>query len=257
MKISIITSVYNCKDTISDAIESVISQTYEKIEYIIVDGASTDGTMKIIRKYENKISIISSRPDDGIYDGFNRGIAMATGDIIGFLHADDIYEDRDVVKKIVSVFKQEQADAVYGDLVYVHHEDTDKITRFWKSGKFSHHKLKRGWMPPHPVFFVKRELYEKHGVFDKTLKIAADYDFMLRVLTKRDLTVTYLPEVLYRMRTGGMSNQSIKNIFQKSHEDLKVIKRNGIGGINTLLMKNFSKVPQFFRNGNLKKGKRK
>lgn len=257
MKFSIITSVYNGSDNIREAIESVLSQTYENIEYIVIDGNSTDGTMDIIREYENHIDTIHSQADDGIYDGLNRGIAMATGDIIGFLHADDLYEHPEVIEKIVAVFNDEQVDAVYGDLVYVHKEDIGKISRHWESGKFSFRKLKRGWMPPHPAFFVKREVYEKHGVFDNTLKIAADYDFMLRVLTKHEHTAAYLPEILYRMRTGGASNRSLKNILQKSREDLKAIRKNRVGGINTLLMKNISKVPQFFRNRNLKKNTRK
>ncbi len=248
MKISIITSVYNCKDTIREAIESVLSQSYEDIEYIIIDGGSTDGTIEIIKEYENKIDIFSSSSDNGIYDGFNRGISLASGDIIGFLHADDLYENHDVVKKIDTVFKNEQADAIYGDLVYVYKENINKVLRYWISEQFSSSKLKKGWMPPHPTFYVKRELYEKFGTFNKSFKIAADYDFMLKVLTCQKCKIIYIPEVLYRMRTGGASNRSLQNIFQKWEEDLKVIKRHKIGGLNTLFMKNFSKIPQFFKN---------
>lgn len=245
MKVSIITSVYNCKDTISEAINSVLSQNYKDIEYIIIDGGSIDGTVEIIKEYKNKIDIFSSKPDNGIYDGFNRGISLASGDIIGFLHADDIYENNDVVKEIVTVFKNKQADAIYGDLVYVHQENINKIIRYWVSGKFSSSKLKNGWMPPHPTFYAKRELYEKFGNFDINLKIAADYDFMLKILTSEEYKIMYIHKVLYRMRAGGMSNRSLKNILQKSKEDLRVIKKHNIGGLNTLLRKNFSKIPQF------------
>lgn len=245
MKVSIITSVYNCKDTIRDAIDSVLSQTYKDIEYIIIDGASSDGTIEIIKEYKDKIDIFSSKPDNGIYDGLNRGISLASGDIIGFLHADDMYDNNDVIKEIVTVFKNNQADAVYGDLVYVYKENINKIIRHWVSGKFSLSKLKNGWMPPHPTFYTKRELYEKFGGFDQSFKIAADYDFMLKVLTSQEYKIMYIPKVLYRMRVGGMSNRSLKNIVKKSKEDLKVIKKHNIGGLNTLLLKNFSKIPQF------------
>jgi len=246
MKISIITTVYNAKDTIRDAIESVLSQNYKDIEYIIVDAGSTDGTFEIIHEYEDKISRISSRPDNGIYDGLNRGISLASGDIIGFLHANDLYENSKVIEKVVTTFKSEQADAVYGDLVYVNKENVSKIVRYWKSEKFSISKLKVGWMPPHPTFFLKRKFYEKYGYFDTNYKISADYDFMLRVLTGSVNKVSYLPLVMYRMRVGGASNRSLSALLQKSKEDLKAIQKNKIGNINTLLIKNFSKISQFF-----------
>jgi len=247
VKVSIITSVFNSAHTIEDAIQSVMSQTHDNIEYIIIDGGSTDATMEVVAKYDHHIDIVHSEKDEGIYDGLNRGIKLATGDIIGFLHADDMYEDHMVIEKIVKVFKESDADAVYGDLIYVHKDDIDNVLRYWKSGIFEAKKLKRGWMPPHPTFFAKRELYEHHGIYDDSLKIAADYDFMLRILTHKEYHISYLPEVLYRMRSGGASNRSLKNIIQKSAEDLKVMRRNKVGGVGTLFMKNVSKVPQFLK----------
>jgi glycosyltransferase len=247
MKISIITSVYNNESTIEDAIKSVLSQNYNNIEYIVVDGASKDGTVEVIKRYEDKISTFVSERDKGIYDGLNKGVGLATGDIIGFLHSDDIYADENIVSEVVEMFLKNGTDSIYGDLVYVDKQDTNKIFRYWKSGEYSFKKLQNGWMPPHPTFFVKRELYEKHGVFDLDFGIAADYDFMLRMLGKYKITTSYLPKVLYKMRVGGASNRSLKNIIQKSKEDIKALQNNGIGGVHTIVMKNLSKIPQFLK----------
>ncbi len=247
MKISIITSVYNNAATIEDAIKSVLSQTYTNIEYIVVDGASKDGTTDIIKKYENQISKFIREKDKGIYDGLNKGVDLATGDVIAFLHSDDIYENENVVADIVKLFETTNTDSIYGDLVYVDKNDTNKIFRYWKSGKYTFKKLCNGWMPPHPTFFVKREFYEKYGKFDLSYGIAADYDFMLRMLGKYKITTAYLPKVLYKMRVGGASNRSLKNIIQKSQEDIKALKNNGIGGLHTIILKNLSKIPQFLK----------
>lgn len=247
MKISIITSVYNNAATIEDAIKSVLSQTYSNIEYIVVDGASKDGTTNIIKKYENQISKFVSEKDKGIYDGLNKGVELATGDVIAFLHSDDIYENENVISDVVKLFQSTNTDSIYGDLVYVDKNDTNKIFRYWKSGQYNFRKLCNGWMPPHPTFFVKREFYEKYGKFDLNFEIAADYDFMLRMLGKYKITTTYLPKVLYKMRIGGASNRSLKNIIQKSKEDIKALKNNDIGGLHTIILKNLIKIPQFFK----------
>lgn len=245
MKISIITSVYNNKETVAEAIESVLSQTYDNIEYIVIDGGSTDGTVDIINQYRDKISIFVSEPDNGIYDGLNKGIALAKGDVIGFLHSDDLYYDNQVIEKVAREFDNEHVDSIYGDLTYVAKVDTSKVIRYWKSGDFSIKKLNRGWMPPHPTFFVKRSIYEKAGGFDTSFKIAADYDIILRFLGKNRISTLYIPEILIKMRVGGESNKSLKNLFQKSKDDLKALKNNGIGHIGSLILKNISKVFQF------------
>ena len=247
LKISIITSVYNNKETIAEAIESVLSQTYENIEYIVVDGASTDGTVEIVEQYADRIGTFVSEPDRGIYDGLNKGIALATGDVVGFLHSDDLFEDEYVVEKIARAFESSGAESIYGDLTYVTKENTGKVVRYWKSGQFSYAKLKRGWMPPHPTFYVKRDVYERYGVFDTTFKIAADYDTVLRFLGREKISTHYIPEVLVKMRLGGASNKSLKNLIQKSREDLKAMKNNGVGHVGSLFVKNASKLPQFFR----------
>jgi len=245
VKISIITSVYNNQETIKDAMDSVLSQTYENIEYIIVGGASTDGTVEIVQSYGDKISKFISEKDKGIYDGLNKGISLATGDMIAFLHSDDIYASDSIIEEVVLTFKSDKSlDGVYGDLVYTPKADTDKVLRYWKSKEFDSSLLKNGWMPAHPTLFLKREVYERFGGFDLSFRIAADYDFMLRVLSG-GIKVKYLPEVLYKMRVGGESNKSIKNIILKSKEDLKALKKNNIGGVGTLVYKNLSKVIQF------------
>jgi glycosyltransferase len=247
MKVSVITAVYNNKSTIADTIQSVKNQSYEDIEYIIIDGASTDGTIDVIKQYLADVSIFISEPDRGIYDGLNKGISNATGDIICFLHSDDLYQDNFVIEKVVNLFKKTGCDSLYGDLTYVSKDNTDSIVRFWRSGYFHFKKLKYGWMPPHPTFFVKAKIYKKYGTFDTSLRISADYDSMLRFLGKEKISITYLPQVLIKMRVGGESNNSIKNLIRKTKEDYHVIRKNKTGNVGTLVIKNISKIPQFFR----------
>lgn len=245
MKISIITAVWNNKSTIRDAIESVLSQTYQNIEYIVVDGGSTDGTVDIIKSYGDKITKFVSEKDRGIYDALNKGITMATGDVVGFLHSDDVFADENSVAKIAEAFS-ENTDGVYSDLVYTPKNDITKILRHWKSRSFTPELLSRGWMPAHPTLYLRREVYERFGSFDLNFRIAADYDFILRVF-KSGINTVYIPEVLYKMRLGGASNRSLKNIISKSMEDYRAIKANRVGELGTLFIKNFSKIGQFFK----------
>ncbi len=247
MKISIITACYNNADTIEDTLKSVTEQTYPNIEYIIIDGKSTDDTLKIVSKCSAKIAKIASEPDKGIYDALNKGIAAATGDVIGFLHADDVYAHSDAIKKVAKCFENQATDSLYGDLVYTSKDDLNKTVRTWISGEFRFSDLKKGWMPPHPTFFVTKKIYEKYGNFDTTFKIAADYDIVLRFLAVGKISTQYLPEVLIKMRTGGASNKSLKNIIQKSREDIRALRKNKVGGFGILFMKNVRKIPQFFK----------
>jgi glycosyltransferase len=247
LKISIITVVWNNKETIKDAIDSVLSQTYKNIEYIVVDGASSDGTVEVVQGYGDKISSFVSEKDKGIYDGLNKGISLATGDFIAFLHSDDLYAGSSVVEDVMKVLESDESlDGVYGDLIYTPKHDTSKVLRYWKSKEFDSSLLKQGWMPAHPTLILKKEVYEKYGNFDLGFKIAGDYDFMLRVLST-GIKVKYIPEVLYKMRVGGESNKSLKNIMLKSKEDLRALRRNGVGGITSLLIKNISKITQFIK----------
>jgi len=247
VKISIITAVYNNENTIRDAIESVLSQTHDDLEYVVIDGKSTDKTLDIINEYKEQIDVIISEKDAGIYDALNKGIANATGGVVCFLHSDDIYEDEKVVEKVNALFEEKHVDSVYGDLVYVNKSNINRVVRYWKSGEFTQKKLKNGWMPPHPTFFVKKEVYKQHGGFDTSFRIAADYDTVLRFLGVQKISTAYLPEVLIKMRLGGESNKSLANLKKKTAEDIKALKKNAIGGYRAIMMKNISKLPQYLK----------
>jgi len=250
LKITLITAVLNNRRFIDSCIRSVHSQTYLAIEHIIIDGGSTDGTLDVLARLTPSASYLTrlvSEPDNGIYDALNKGISMATGDVIGLLHADDIYAHASVIEKVAAVMSQRKVDSCYGDLLYVDKYNTDRTIRYWRAEGFSPDLLRKGWMPPHPTFFVSREIYEKAGVFDTSFKIAADYELMLRFLGKYKITTCYIPEVLIKMRIGGASNRSIPNVLRKSREDLLAMKMHNIGGMPTLFRKNLSKFPQFFK----------
>jgi len=246
MKISIITATYNCADTIRDALDSVAIQTYVDIEHLIIDGQSNDETLNIVREYPSSNIILISEPDNGIYDALNKGIKYSTGDIIGFLHADDIFQSNEIIKKISNVFSNSSVDAVYGDLVYVRQDDVTRVVRYWRSGCYGKSSFAQGWMPPHPTFYVRRKIYEKFGCFNIKYHISADYDSMLRFLAVGAINAAYIPEVLVRMKVGGISNRSFSTILRKSFEDIRILHVNRVGGILTLLLKNLSKVKQFW-----------
>lgn len=228
MKISIITVVRNNAATINDAINSVLSQTYKNIEYIIVDGASTDGTVEVIKGYTNKIDRFISEKDEGLYDAMNKGISLATGDVIGILNSDDIYFDKNVIENVVNTFREKKTDSVFGDLHYVDKDNTNKVMRHWKTSNFKLGSFAKGWHPPHPSFFVKKEVYEKYGLFDLQLRISADFDLMLRFLEKHQISSVYLPKILVKMRTGGQSNNSLKNILISNKSILRSFSKNKI-----------------------------
>lgn len=245
MKISVITAVRNNRDTIAAALESVLAQTHPDIELVVIDGNSTDGTREILAQYAERLAVLVSEPDSGIYDALNKGIARATGDVIGFLHADDLLADPGVLAAIATGFAETGADGVYGDLLYVRKQAPDAVIRNWRSSTFKPELLQQGWMPAHPTLYLRRAVYEQYGCFDTSFRIAADYDFMLRILRPNVLRMHYLPRVLVRMRVGGASNRSLRNLLQKSREDLLALQRNAVGGWWTLLRKNLSKLPQF------------
>ena len=247
MKVSIITATNNSEKTIEDCIKSLIAQVYVNVEFIIIDNNSTDSTLAIIEKYQlkNKSIKLISESDNGIYDALNKGVSHASGEIIGFLHSDDLYFDCYSILDVVGFFRDNKYDGVYGDLQYVNKENTDKVIRLWKSSVFHSKLLKMGWMPAHPTLFLKKHVYEKHGGFETSYKISADYDFMLRILKDKTLEFGYLPIVITKMRVGGASNRSLKNIIQKTREDYKVVSSNNIGGWFSILLKNISKIKQF------------
>jgi len=247
--VSVITAVYNARDTVSQALQSLFTQSYPAIESIVIDGASSDGTLQVLEALRPRLSVLVSEPDMGIYDALNKGIRRASGDVVGFLHADDEYAHPRAIAHVAAAFEDSAVDAVYGNLVYVRRDDTSKVLRYWRAGSFSSRALRRGWMPPHPTFFVRREIYERLGDFDIQFRIAADYDSILRFLARGDVRVHYLDEVLVRMRLGGASNRSLSNILRKSREDYLAVRRNGVGGAFTVVMKNFSKLHQFWNRG--------
>jgi len=247
-KISIITVVWNNASTIKDAIDSILNQTYENIEYIVVDGASTDGTVEIIQSYGDKISKFISEKDKGLYDAMNKGIGLATGDIVGILNSDDFYKSNDVLETVVNEFIRKDIDCLYGDLEYVAAHDTDKIVRYWKSKEFEDGLFQKGWHPAHPTFFIKREFYDKYGVFNLDFKIAADYEIMLRFLEKYKLKSFYINKTFVKMRIGGESNRSVLNITKANLESYRAWKVNGLY-INPLrlLLKPLSKLFQLLK----------
>ena len=246
MKISIITAVFNNRDTLAEALDSALSQTHAELELIVIDGGSTDGTLDVLRSYENRLAVLLSEPDQGIYDALNKGIKRASGEVVGFLHSDDLFADVIVLQRVVAAFSDLQVDAVYGDLQYVRKDNRDEVVRHWQAGVFSRIRLGWGWMPPHPTFYVRRSVYERLGMFDTSYRIAADYDCMLRFLGTGGVRVTYIPHVLVKMRLGGASNRSLKNILQKSMEDYRALNGNNVGGLGALVWKNFSKLGQFW-----------
>ena len=247
IKVSIITVTYNSAETLEQTLLSVIQQSYKNIEYIVVDGKSTDGTLSIIEKHKGNISRVISEKDNGLYDALNKGIELATGDVVGILHSDDFYIDNKVIERYVQAFLESNAEAVYSDLYYVDKNDTDKIIRRWKSGEFKSNSFINGWMPPHPTFFVKKEVYKKHGKFNLEFKSAADYEIMLRFIQKRAITVYYLPEFTIKMRVGGKSNASVQNRIQANLEDRKAWQINNIKPrFYTLYLKPLRKIFQFF-----------
>lgn len=245
MKISIITVCRNSADTIEDAILSVLNQKNIDLEYIIIDGGSTDGTMDIINKYKDKIVRIISEKDNGVYDAMNKGIALATGDVVGIINSDDFYRNDNILEEVAGSFR-EGADAVYGDLLYVSRSAKDKIVRNWKAGEYDPKNLKRGWIPPHPTFFVKKEAYQKYGVYNADFKIAGDYELMLRFLTK-GARVFYLKKDLVCMREGG---HSAKNIFHRLKGWRELYKAWRVNGLRAptffVLVRTVSKLSQYF-----------
>jgi glycosyltransferase len=246
MKISVITAVFNRVATVEDAINSVQSQSGE-IEYLTVDGMSSDGTSAAIEKHSSSIDRCIREPDQGIYDALNKGIENSTGDVIGFLHADDILASQSVIEHVRTKFETGDYDAVYGDLVYVRSENADKVTRFWKAGAYDRRKFRWGWMPPHPTVYIRKEIYEKFGGYRTDIGSGADYECMVRLMYRHNIRVGYIPKILVKMRVGGESNASIGNRVNANEADRQAWLQNELAppfGIR--FTKPLSKIPQFF-----------
>ena len=244
MKISIITTCFNRESTIRDCIESVLSQDYADIEYIVVDGASTDSSLAIIHEYKDRISTIICEPDGGMYEALNKGIRAATGEVIGLLHSDDFLYATDTVSHIAQALENSQADFIYGDGLFVDAVDTDKVVRNWVSGRYTKRKVRRGWLPLHPTCYIRKSIMEKWGLYDESYRIAADSELLVRYLYEADLQVCYLPEYIVRMRMGGLSTDPQK-MKQKWTEDLRLYRQHGFHAYWALGCKIAFKIPQF------------
>ena len=245
MKISIITATYNSAVTVRDTLACIAGQQYPHIEHIIIDGSSKDNTLDIVKEFPHVATVISEK-DKGIYDAMNKGVQLATGDVIGILNSDDFYTSPAVLSKVAATFEDKAVEAVYGDLQYVRQDNVGIVTRTWKAGTFQKKHLYYGWMPPHPTFFVRKQVYEKAGLFNIALRSAADYELMLRVLLKHNANVQYIPEVLVKMRTGGLSNASLRNRFKANKEDAMAWKLNGLRPyFFTMWLKPLRKIFQF------------
>ncbi|MCF6324141.1 MAG: glycosyltransferase [Gammaproteobacteria bacterium] len=239
-KVSIITVCFDSASTIRDTIESVLAQDYPNIEYIIVDGVSKDGTMDIIREYGDSINMVISEPDKGIYDAMNKGIQLATGCVVGLLNADDFYVDDSSVSRLIACMKATDSDTVFADLAIVDGKNTERTIRYYSSGEFNPGRLRYGWMPAHPTFFVKRELYEIHGGFSLDYHIASDFEMVARLLHTAKASYSYLPWVVVKMRAGGVSTRGLKSSWILNREIVKACRANGI---KTSLPRVLLKIP--------------
>ena len=240
MKITVITTAFNAVTTIEDTIQSVIHQTHPDVEYIVVDGASRDGTLDTLKKYHSYIKKFISEPDSGIYDGMNKGLRLATGEVVGFLNADDVYAANNVLARIAETMEHDNLDALYGDAEFVSASNPKQIIRRYRSNKFSPNRIGWGWMPAHPTLFLRRQIFERCGSFRADYRIAGDFELVARIFQDTSLHFCYLPDVLVRMRTGGVSTVGWRNTLLLNQEVLRACRENGI---QTNVLKIISKYP--------------
>lgn len=247
MKITIITVCFNAAPTIKEALASVANQNNVNVEHIIIDGASTDETLNIVRVFKNVTTLISE-PDSGIYDAMNKGIALATGDIVGILNADDFYMNENVLANVANIFLDDSVDACYGDLVYVDQNNTNKVVRYWKSKAYKDGLFKSGWVPAHPTFFVRRSIYKRLSSFDLQYKLAADFELLFRYIEQNKIKTAYLPKVLVKMRLGGATNKSFKNIYNQNREIITILRNHypNISFISFIVNKAVNRLSQLF-----------
>ncbi len=248
MKVSVITVSYNSAETIAETLQSVVAQDYPDIELIVVDGQSTDETIDIVKGFGDAVRVFVSEPDNGIYDAMNKGISLASGELIGILNSDDLYHDATVISDVVNLIKRSKSDSCYADLVYVHRVQTNKVVRTWVAGEYRRERFINGWMPPHPTFFVKKKCYQQFGSFNTEFSTSADYEIMLRMLYKHSVSAVYLNRTIVRMRAGGQSNNSLWNRIRANREDRRAWKVNDLEMVFlTTIKKPLSKLGQFFK----------
>ena len=252
MRISIVTAAYNSGGTIAETVKSLLAQTHKSVEHIIIDGGSTDGTKTIVASFGDKVTHFISEPDGGIYDAMNKGIRMATGDIVGTLNSDDMYADNSVLSQVVAVFEDPSVHVCYGDLIYVAAGDVNKVVRVWESAPYSQGMFLKGWVPPHPTFFARRQVYEKYGGFDLAFPLAADFELMLRFLHCYKLKSVYIPATIMRMRLGGATNKNAGNIIRQNIEIFRAGRKNGVSlGARWFLGKSYDRFKQYVKAGKI------
>jgi glycosyltransferase involved in cell wall biosynthesis len=228
MKVSVITACYNSARTIADTIRSVAGQTHRDIEHIVVDGGSTDGTLDVIRSHRASIAKLVPGPDKGIYDALNKGLAQSSGEVIGLLHADDVYAGNDVIASIVEEFRAHSPDAVYGNVAFVKSDDVERIVRVYRSSRFRPSRIGWGWMPAHPAIFLSAAVFEKFGGFRTDYAIAGDFEFVARTFSAAGFKYRYVPKVLVKMRMGGISTKGWRSTVTLNREVLRACRENGI-----------------------------
>lgn len=240
MKATVITVCYNAESTIADTLDSIASQSFDEIEAVVIDGASTDNTIKIVERYAGRLAHVRSEPDRGVYDAMNKGLALATGDVIGFLNADDLYADREVLSRVVGIMEKDRLDALLGDVEFFRPEEPSRTVRRYRSARFSPDRIAWGWMPAHPALFLRRHVYERFGRFRTDYRIAGDFEFCARIFRDDTLIYRCLPETLVRMRLGGISTGGWRNTLLLNREVLRACRENGI---DTNMLKICSKYP--------------
>lgn len=246
MKISVVTGCFNSAKTIADTMRSVAEQTHPDIEHIVVDGGSWDGTLEVVRKSAGRIARLISEPDRGIYDAMNKGLALSTGDIVGFLNSDDVYADPDSVAGFARAFDAADVDACYGDVIFVDQDDPSHTVRYWQAGAYAPGRLARGWMPPHPTFYVRRNIYERSGGFDLSYRLQADFEMAIRLIEGSKIRLRYLPRTLVKMRMGGASNASVGNVIRGNLEAYRAARKHRLPvGPLFIVKKILSRMPQF------------
>lgn len=248
MKISLITVCYNAESNITDCLKSVALQDYPNVEYIVVDGGSNDATLEILNKFSKTISVLISEPDNGIYDALNKGISIASGDVIGIMHSDDFFAQPNVLSEVAKAFVKNNVDLLYGNLDYVKRKNTQIIIRKWRSQQYNDKLFQNGWMPAHPTFYAKKSCFDSHGNYDLRIKSAADYDLMLRFFYKTPFKKFFLNMVMVKMRVGGKSNVTLKNRWYANREDYYSLKKNLIPfPLKVIFFKPIRKIWQFFK----------
>jgi glycosyltransferase involved in cell wall biosynthesis len=248
IRFSIITVVYNRKATIERTVQSVLEQDYPNIEYIVIDGGSTDGSVDVVNKYSASIDVFISEPDGGMYDALNKGIRLATGDVIGILHSDDVFANANIVTLIANHFLQSNIDGMYADVAFVRAGVPNKVIRYVRSAKFSIKKFKFGFMPAHPTFFCKKKIFETHGFYRTDLEIAADFDLMVRFLQEKNINVSYLPLLVTKMNLGGKSTSGVRSTLTINKEINKILKEKKISSSYIYLYSRYLvKIYEFFK----------